>query len=214
MRCMFFSIVSHNGKKPLPLYPTMEKNSSVVSHNGGKLLLLYPTTKKPSSVVSQNGGKYLPLWDTTEENLRRCAIQCWRFFWDTVHCTRFCWGVGYNRRKISCIVDTIEQNLFAILRLFSVYPTREKILFCCIPQRRKTFSVVSHSRKKLFRLYPTTEKNLFRCIPQQQKDVKLKWLHETKIFCKMILTHESGSQEDQFDGKKWRQKSRDTIPLR
>jgi hypothetical protein len=22
----------------------------------------------------------------------------------------------------------------------------------------------------------------------------------------MILTHESGSQEDQFDGKKWRQK--------
>jgi hypothetical protein len=30
----------------------------------------------------------------------------------------------------------------------------------------------------------------------------------------MILTHESGAQEDQFDEKKWKQKSRDTIPLR
>jgi hypothetical protein len=30
----------------------------------------------------------------------------------------------------------------------------------------------------------------------------------------MILTHESGAQEDQFDGKKEGQKSRGTIPLR
>ncbi len=29
----------------------------------------------------------------------------------------------------------------------------------------------------------------------------------------MILTHESGSQEDQFDEKNGGQKSRDTIPL-
>jgi hypothetical protein len=29
----------------------------------------------------------------------------------------------------------------------------------------------------------------------------------------MILTHESESQEDQFDGKNEGQKSRDTIPL-
>jgi hypothetical protein len=29
----------------------------------------------------------------------------------------------------------------------------------------------------------------------------------------MILTHESGAQEDQFDGKKEGQKSRCTIPL-
>jgi hypothetical protein len=29
----------------------------------------------------------------------------------------------------------------------------------------------------------------------------------------MILTHESGAQEDQFDGKKEGQKSRGTIPL-
>ncbi len=30
----------------------------------------------------------------------------------------------------------------------------------------------------------------------------------------MILTHESGAQEDQFDGKEEGQKSRGTIPLR
>jgi hypothetical protein len=33
----YFSVVSHNGKKPHPLYPTTEKNSSVVSHNDKKL---------------------------------------------------------------------------------------------------------------------------------------------------------------------------------
>jgi hypothetical protein len=30
--------------------------------------------------------------------------------------------------------------------------------------------------------------------------------HEKFVFSKMILTHESGSQEDQFYEKKWRQK--------
>jgi hypothetical protein len=44
-------------------------------------------------------------------------------------------------------------------------------------------------------LYPTTAKK-----------VKLKWFHEKEFLCKMILTHESGSQKDQFDEKKWRQK--------
>ncbi len=87
----------------------------------------------------------------------------------------------------------------------SLYPTTEKILFCCIPQRRKTFSVVSHSEKKLFRCIPQQKKPL-PLYPTTAKNVKLKWLHEKKIFSKMILTHESGSQEDQFDEKKWRQK--------
>jgi hypothetical protein len=42
------SVVSHNGGKPSPLYPTAEKNSSVISHNGKKPVPLYPTTaKKP-----------------------------------------------------------------------------------------------------------------------------------------------------------------------
>jgi hypothetical protein len=42
---------------------------------------------------------------------------------------------------------------------------------------------------------------------------ELKYFHENKFFSKMILTHESGAQEDQFDGKKEGQKSRGTIPL-
>ncbi len=35
---------------------------------------------------------------------------------------------------------------------------------------------------------------------------ELKYFHENKFFCKMILTHESGAKEDQFDGKKRRPK--------
>ncbi len=31
---------------------------------------------------------------------------------------------------------------------------------------------------------------------------ELKYFHENNFFSKMILTHESGAQEDQFDGKK------------
>jgi hypothetical protein len=46
--------VSHNGKKPLPLYLKMKKTSSVVSHN----------EKKP-----------LPLYPTMEENIFHCGIQ-------------------------------------------------------------------------------------------------------------------------------------------
>jgi hypothetical protein len=167
---------------------------------------LYPTTEKTSSVVSHNGGKLLPLWDTTKENLRRCWIQCGRFFWDTVHCIRFCCGVGYNGKKISCVVGYNRNIFFAILRLFSVvshngknplllyptteenpsplYPTAEK-LYGYNPQRKKTSSVVSHNNQKTLNLNGFTKK---------------------KFFSKMILTHESGSQEDQFDEKKWRQK--------
>jgi hypothetical protein len=152
-------VVSQTGKKPLPLYPTMEES----------FFRCIPQRKKTSSVVSHNGGKYLPLWDTTEEKMRRCGIQCGRFFWNTVHCIRFCCGVGYNGRKISCVVGYNRKKLFAILRFFSVvshngknplllYPTTKENLFRCIPQRKKTLP-----------LYPTTEKNLFRCIPQRYK---------------------------------------------
>jgi hypothetical protein len=35
---------------------------------------------------------------------------------------------------------------------------------------------------------------------------ELKYFHENKFFSKMILIHESGAQEDQFDGKKRRPK--------
>jgi hypothetical protein len=42
---------------------------------------------------------------------------------------------------------------------------------------------------------------------------ELKYFQENKFFNKMILTHEPGAQEDQFDEKKG-QKSRGTIPLK
>ncbi len=45
----------HNGKKPLPLYPTMEEN----------ILCCIPQWKKNSSVISLNGKKPLPLYPTT-----------------------------------------------------------------------------------------------------------------------------------------------------
>ncbi len=35
---------------------------------------------------------------------------------------------------------------------------------------------------------------------------ELKYFHENQFFSKMILTHESEAQEDQFDGKKRRPK--------
>jgi hypothetical protein len=44
-----------------------------------------------------------------------------------------------------------------------LYPTMEENLFCCIPQRRKTSSIVSHNRGKPLLLYPTTKENLFHC---------------------------------------------------
>jgi hypothetical protein len=71
------------------------------------------------------------LWDSTEEKLFCCGIQ-WK--------------------KTSALLDTTEENSSGnILKLFCcvshtggkpllLYPTPEKILFCCIPQRRKTCS--------------------------------------------------------------------------
>jgi hypothetical protein len=49
----------------------------------------------------------------------------------------------------------------------------------------------------------------FHCGIQCSKDFfifGLKYFHENKFFSKMLLTHESGAQEDQFDGIKRRPK--------
>jgi hypothetical protein len=161
-----------------------------------------PQRKKTSSIVSHNGGKYLPLWDTTEENLRRCGIQCGRFFWDTVHCTRFCCGIGYNGRKVSCVVGYNRKK----------FVCHHEIVLRCIPQRKKSSSFVSHNGGKPSPLYPTAEKKIFRCIPQRKKPLPLypttakKTLNLTgftkKNFSKMILT-----QEDKFDEKKMEAKN-------
>ncbi len=148
-RTKTFSVVSHNGKKPLPLYPTIEES----------FFHCFPQRKKNSSIVSHNRGKYLLLWDTTKENLRRCGIQCWRFFWDTVHYIRFCCGVGYNGRKISCVVGYNRKK----------FVCHSEIVLHCIPQWKKSSSVVSHNGGKPSLLYTTAEKKLFRCIIQRKK---------------------------------------------
>jgi hypothetical protein len=71
--------------------------------------------------------------------------------------------------KFPALWDTIEKNLFAILRLFSIvshsgknppllYPTMEENLLCCIPQQKKNSSVVSYNGKKPLLLHTTTAK--------------------------------------------------------
>jgi hypothetical protein len=57
----FFSVVSHNGKYPLLLYPATEENLLVVSHSRKQLFRYIPQRKKTSSVVSHNGNKTLNL---------------------------------------------------------------------------------------------------------------------------------------------------------
>ncbi len=46
---------------------------------------------------------------------------------------------------------------------FPLYPIMEENLLRCIPQRRKTFSVVAHNGGKSLPLWGTTEENLRRC---------------------------------------------------
>jgi hypothetical protein len=107
-----------------------------------------------------------------KKGILRCGIQCRKSFYEvvTVHCIRFSCGVGYNRRKIPALCDTMEKNLLAIQRLFSIVSHNGKNLFLCVPQRRKTFSVVSHNGKKLF-----------LCIPQRKKPLPLYPKMEKKL---------------------------------
>ncbi len=54
------------------------------------------------------------------------------------------------------------------------------------------------------------KKNFFSIVGYNAAEIflifELIYFHENKFFSKMILTHESGAQEDQFDGKKRRPK--------
>jgi hypothetical protein len=54
--------------------------------------------------------------------------------------------------------------------------------------KKKCFSIVGYNAAEIFLIF------------------ELKYFHENKLFSKMVLTHESGAQEDQFDGKKRRPK--------
>jgi hypothetical protein len=58
-----------------------------------------PQQKKTSSVVSHNRGKYLPLWNTMEEVFFVVGYNAEDFSG-----IRFCCGVGYNGRQISCVM--------------------------------------------------------------------------------------------------------------
>ncbi len=50
--------------------------------------------------------------------------------------------------------------------------------------------MVNHEKKIYFPLWDTTQQGFFLIF-------ELKYFHENKFFSKMILTHESGAQEDQ-----------------
>ncbi len=60
-----------------------------------------------------------------------------------------------------------------------MYPTVEENLFCCIPQRRKISSIVSHS------------KMLLLCISQWQKTTNFNSYVSINLSCEIIYTHES-----------------------
>ncbi len=69
-----FSVVSHNGKNPLLLYPTMEENLLRCIPQLKKLFRCIPQRKESSFVVSHNGGKPSPLYPTAKK-LFRCIPQ-------------------------------------------------------------------------------------------------------------------------------------------
>jgi hypothetical protein len=135
--------------------PQQKKTCSVVSHEGKKPLPLYSTTEENIFHLGYNGRKPAAMWATM-----RKIFLCWIpqlycvVLWDRAHRIRFCCDVGYNGRKTPALWDTMEKNLLAILRFFSVVSHNGKNLFRCIPQRRKTFSVVSHNRKKFLCCIP------------------------------------------------------------
>ncbi len=150
----------------------MEKNLFCCIPQWKKPLPLYPTMEENIFHMGYNGRKPAALWDTMLKIF---------LGYSTLH-KILLWCRIQRMKKFPALGDTIKKNCLPSWDFSLLYPTTENILFCCIPQRRKTFSVVSHSGKKLFRY-----------IPQWQKNVKPKYLHKKYFFSKIILTHESGS---------------------
>jgi hypothetical protein len=162
-----------------------------------------PQCRKTSSIVCDKGGKP-PLYPTTEEilfhcgiteeNLRRCGIQCGRFFCavsinaEKFHCSFlfFCVvfitkkmsfsSVGYNMEKAFVFWDTVH-----CIRFFygvgyngrtapALWDTTKKNHLCCIPLWKKNSCVVGYNRKQ-FVSHPEI---VVRCIPKRTaKNLKL-----------------------------------------
>ncbi len=168
------SVVSHNGKKHLLLYPTMEEN---LFHCGIQL-------KKTCGVVGYNVEDYSALHPTIllcciyykEKVILRSGIQCRKSFYEVGYRTphKLLLWCRIQRKKNSCVVGYNRKNLLAIQRLFSIVSHYGK----------KTTSFVSQNRGKPSPLYPTTEKDssfvshnrkiLFHGVLQRQKNFKLK----------------------------------------
>jgi hypothetical protein len=94
--------------------------------------------------------------------------------------------VGYNRRKF-----------------VTEHP---EIVLLCIPHRRKTSSLVSHTGKNSLLLYPTAEENLFR-------KKNLNNCTERNFSAKSILLMNQGPKWSSLMKKIEGKKSRGTIPL-
>jgi hypothetical protein len=155
------SVVSHNGGKPLPLYPTK------------KPLMLYPTTeenlfhcgiqrKKTCGIVGFNSADFSALHPTIllcciyykEKVILRCGIQYRKSFREVRYSTLHKILLWYRiqQKKNSCIVGYNGKK----------FVSHPEIVLRCIPQRKKPLP-----------LCPTTEENLIRCIPQQKKTLPL-----------------------------------------
>jgi hypothetical protein len=80
-----------------------------------------------------------------------------------------------------------------------VWDTMEKI-FCFVGYNRRKF-VMKHSEMVL------------RCVPQRKKTFPIGSHIKTKFFSKIHSTHESGSQVEQFDVKKFRVKNLVVLSL-
>ncbi len=135
LHCIIFSILSHNGGKPLPLYPTMEEN----------LFHCIPQWKKTSSIVSHNRGKPLPLYPTMEENLFHCGIQR----------KKTCIVMGYNAEYFSVLYTLMQKN--------SIVLSYSSVLLYLKSKKKMLLSGVGYSAEKASMLWDTVHRIRFCC---------------------------------------------------
>jgi hypothetical protein len=124
----------------------MRKTSSTVSYNGGKPLPLWDTTEENLwGLWDTMCGRFFCIESLNVKKFR-CSILffCVLFstrkmllssmgystekasvLWDTVHCIRFCCGVGYNGRKTPALWRYNGK------KKLTLYPTKEEKLLHC-----------------------------------------------------------------------------------